>query len=590
MFRKCLYIGIAVICGALSSSDINALPFPAPLEYQQTMTKIFSEEDVQGWPEEYPEQERGFSGITVSKDGSKIGFYVYMCWGSCYYRLYHANTDGTGLTDVTSLMGEIPQWEWGKLKMNNDGSRFFVGKIIVQYIDTATNDIYPVFTNDGGWDADNPYFINYTGSRAYFYNGKNEESALKYVDIGSGSYVPMMGLGQLPCETQCGYIENYIRVLGVSAFDDRFVFKWVTVYDGEPAQSAMWYVYPGQNPVRMPDEEHDDIWYVQNLLKPVVSGDGTLAVYHEYEDTVSKTYLANLTTGEKRLVSETYPDFYVTLSHSGKKLRLGGTNHYLTIVDTTTLEKRDTGSYYFQPSTCNNSGYSSSQITEDDRYYYMAGKCGTNTGKIYKVDMLPDGTGPSPRIESISFNAPAILNDDKMQIAVEAAISDEQGLENIESVILRILVEGREQTDWIMARPPLAFPDTDYSHTLLYDDGTNGDAVAGDGIYSFDAIRTRGYSEWFDHYTPPSDIGVRIIVKDVDENYAIADTVLTITDQPRGDLDDSGGVDIADVIWGLQLVSGNERVIADITWNDINADGVIGLEETLSILRYLADL
>ena len=62
--------------------------------------------------------------------------------------------------------------------------------------------------------------------------------------------------------------------------------------------------------------------------------------------------------------------------------------------------------------------------------------------------------------------------------------------------------------------------------------GISGE-VAGDGIFTFDAVATRkgdyeGFNTWYSHFTLPHDVGIRIIAKDKDYNYTIADTRLTI--------------------------------------------------------------
>ena len=74
----------------------------------------------------------------------------------------------------------------------------------------------------------------------------------------------------------------------------------------------------------------------------------------------------------------------------------------------------------------------------------------------------------------------------------------------------------------------------------LRDDGTSGDTTAGDGIFTYDLIATRkgdydGFNTWYTHYDLPAEVGIRVIVKDIDGNYGIADTNLMITgDVPEG--------------------------------------------------------
>lgn len=106
-------------------------------------------------------------------------------------------------------------------------------------------------------------------------------------------------------------------------------------------------------------------------------------------------------------------------------------------------------------------------------------------------------------------------------------------LVNIDSVTLAVLADGVEEPIWSMPREPLAFPTGDPGATWLYDDGTNGDVAAADGVFSFGAIATRkgdpSWNTWYTHYTLPYPVGIRIVAEDVDGNAAIADTVLWIT-------------------------------------------------------------
>ena len=136
-----------------------------------------------------------------------------------------------------------------------------------------------------------------------------------------------------------------------------------------------------------------------------------------------------------------------------------------------------------------------------------------------------------------------LWDDEYSQLGIAVRVSDQQGLDNIEKVRLAVLVEGMENTYWAMGREPLAFPTGDPGSVLLSDDGTHGDQVAGDGIFTFDAIATRkggreegGFNTWYLHYALPNDVGIRIIAYDVDGNSTIADTSLTIADCSQAEL------------------------------------------------------
>jgi len=172
--------------------------------------------------------------------------------------------------------------------------------------------------------------------------------------------------------------------------------------------------------------------------------------------------------------------------------------------------------------------------------------------------MAPDAFLKAPNIKSIRFSASGLLHQDGATIAVEVEVSDAQGLGNLEWVQLTTLIEGKEDAPFYIVRTPLAYPTGDPGSTFLYDDGTHGDRMAGDGIFTFDQIATRkgdydGWNTWYSHYTLPADVGIRVIAKDVEENYTIADTQLTIGES-IGDITPKGAF-VSSVIDLLLLLS-----------------------------------
>ena len=548
----CLIIMVIFVC--YIAGNAGASEYPAPIKHKQTLTKILQESQVTGWPTGYELWPRAFSNVATSADGSKIAFTV-----SAWYEthIYLVNGDGTGLSDITS---NLPEINYGLLKLNASGSRLFCGVAEdVYYCDTTTlacnRAIY-----DGIWGGDfrKHFSINSEGTGLFFKHdagwdpvAEKSQRGLYYADVG-GSPVQVMHIDELPCESECGNM-NMLRFLGASADGNIVLFSWNRDYWGGGATS-MWNVGLSGSPTREPNEEHDYIWVQQDLNNRIISSNGQVALYH-YSDSgnPAELHAVDLLTGEKTLVAQINPDAYVALSPGGTYARLSGPNHNATHVNLATGDKRDTGSYYipeYQYVTW------LSDLTADDRYYFMGAKCVGEDARIHRVDMAPAETGNAPDIIAVSFSAPALLHEDDVTITVEVAVGDLQGLGTLEWVQLCILVDGRESPDYPMVRAPLAFPADDPGSTLLYDDGTHGDQVAGDGIYMFDAIATRkgdydGWNTWYSHVTLPEDVGIRIIARDEDGNYCIADTLLTITDtmQPtcEGDFDHDGDVDGSDL-------------------------------------------
>ena len=59
--------------------------------------------------------------------------------------------------------------------------------------------------------------------------------------------------------------------------------------------------------------------------------------------------------------------------------------------------------------------------------------------------------------------------------------------------------------------------------------------MAGDGVFTFDRLYTRAYSDFWAQYADrgfPLEVPIRVIVKDKSDNYTFADAQLLVTDDP----------------------------------------------------------
>jgi len=240
--------------------------------------------------------------------------------------------------------------------------------------------------------------------------------------------------------------------------------------------------------------------------------------------------VVDVATGTERFVTSTTDLNPLTtfITRDGRYLFAVGSNgvygyHYNTLYDLQTGGVRDSWSYHIPwPRNYSN-------ITADNRYYFV-----TREEALYRVDTQGGEFSKAPNVNSIVFSEPYLWHDDSAQIGITADVSDAQGIANIEWVRLEVLVEDLEIPDIYMPRKPLAFPTGDFGWTYLYDDGSHGDITAGDGVFTHDAIATRkgGYDDWntwFSTFTLPHDVGIRIVVKDIDGNYTTADTNLWIS-------------------------------------------------------------
>jgi hypothetical protein len=156
----------------------------------------------------------------------------------------------------------------------------------------------------------------------------------------------------------------------------------------------------------------------------------------------------------------------------------------------------------------------------------MGSKPEGDLARIHRVDLAPTDFSQVPNITAINFSTPRLVNDGTTRITVTAAVSDAQGPGSIDRVRLQYLVDGLEKPAWLVGDPV-------YYTAIMYDDGINGgDQEAGDGIYTTNDLRTNPNSNFYTRYTLPHNIGIRIVARDLDRNYALADTVLLVANTP----------------------------------------------------------
>ncbi len=354
----------------------------------------------------------------------------------------------------------------------------------------------------------------------------------------------MLDLDDLYCDSLCGNM-NVLGFLGAARDSGRMLLVFDRDYftTVPPSRStAMYYVDSGGSAVKIAGEEHDYVWSIQDINNDLISHDGSRALY-AYDDNGDPNpppefHWVELPSGTKHKIANAVPDFNATISADGNAVLFSTSSDYrATRVTLATGDERDTGSYFI-PNSYNQ--WYQSGLTDNNRYYYIPAGSSAPTTPPYnylrRVDLNPTSFDPAPDITDIQCSAPALLHVDGATVTFTARVTDAQGPDNIAWVNLSVLIEGREQPSWPMGRAPLAFPSGDAGSTLMYDDGAHGDAVAGDGVFTFNAVATRkgdyaGFNTWYNHFTLPHDVGIRIIAKDKDENYTIADTRLTITNR-----------------------------------------------------------
>ena len=512
----------------------------APILYKQTMTKILDETQFQGWPPDYETYTRHFNLLTNSADGSRIGFRVSTSiLGTHYVHTYVANSDGSGLIELTDYFpAEAPPVTAVYYKLDDTGSRLFFQSppgsvnINIYYFDLATRicslavlpkpgETYAIVYNDGR----KPFSLSTIGGQMQlFFRHRDAWDPLveRYIQgiyrapLG-GSATKVMDINQLPGDENM----NLLGFLGSAANADRVLFAWQDV-NTSPG-GAMWQT---AGPAPVPDERHDVIWDGGDLYNHIVSADGGKALY-KYRVGAYTYYLSHvdLASGIKTPIAQTdsiYGYYYPTMAPSGNYAFISSPSHKRTRVNLATGDQRDTLSYHFTESLVTGP-YLISDITADDRYYFIGSKL--DIGRIHRVDMAPTDFSQAPNITAINFTSNKLIHDGTSRTTVTAAVSDAQGLATITRVQLKTLVDGLETPEWMTGYEPLA---CDPWNWQLYDDGTHGDRVAGDGIYTNNTLRTNPACNFYERFTLPKDVGVRIVVQDEDNNYVMADTFLTV--------------------------------------------------------------
>jgi hypothetical protein len=183
--------------------------------------------------------------------------------------------------------------------------------------------------------------------------------------------------------------------------------------------------------------------------------------------------------------------------------------------------------------------------------YVAATREGGETDRIYAITVnnAPD-PGGLLGIDDVYYDRMPLYVDDSLPLKLFAKVSHSWGLGQIDWVKLHALMAGREYIDW-----KLSFPDWNNSEPIYYDpglhdDGDFGDEVAGDGIFTNSTIRVRPDSGFYSYYDFPCYPGSRIVVRDLESNYAIADTVFKVDKRSvcTGDLDGDRDVDGGDLV------------------------------------------
>lgn len=247
----------------------------------------------------------------------------------------------------------------------------------------------------------------------------------------------------------------------------------------------------------------------------ITSSDGSKALYN-FQDIggLPELHFINLDTGAKSLIVQLVDGNdllqFPALSPDGTiaRWKSGGYNATRRVI--ATGDMRDTFSSRFPEASSIGAG-NVTDITEDNRYYYMGSEPAA-VSYIHRIDMAPAGTAPAPDISSITFGQPQLTYGDTTPVTVTVQVSDPKGLDNIQSVQMQPLVDGRER------------PTGEIYEPLVYQNPLTN---SGGGVFT-GTVYPQIWFSYNTHYPLPRSMGVRIVARNKDEHYVMADTSITV--------------------------------------------------------------
>lgn len=505
----CLFLALLLTC--LTAGHLKTVCYAASIEYKQTMIRVLQETDFQGWPDGLGTTPRYPENIVVSANGSKVGFVARLNLYSDR-RIYIMNGDGSGLVDLT---GSLPPGvsSFRGLQINDDGSRLFVMDNIcnIYYIDTsspyACHDAYkPGSCWDGGPRG---YSMNSEGTVIYLRHpwvvDTVSHDGLCSTNVGSNTLTPLVDLDSL---TPAHTTDFSLGFLDAARTGGKLLFKYYpdSYHD---SLTAMW---ESTSLTQTPNERHQSVWVMSLPFSHIFSADGSRALYY-YSDYPNPWmfYFVDMATGEKTLIAKNAANMtFPAISPDGSIARWSSGGYNSTRANLATGDLRDTFSSRF-PESSTVGGSNLTDITSDNRYYYV-GSEPASISYIHRIDMAPVTTAPAPDVTSITFGRPQLIYGDTTPVTVTVQVSDQKGIDNIQSVQMKPLVNGLE------------YPQGEIYEPLVYQ---NPLPNSGGGVFT----GTVYPQIWFSYnttYPLPMQVGVRIVVRNKDEHYTIADTSIRV--------------------------------------------------------------
>lgn len=508
----------------------------AAIEYTETLTAIVREDDVGAW---LPDYTHSIEGVAASADGSKVAFLVSACGAlsedkNCWH-LYVANADGSNLVDLTPFLPD-DRAGMAELAVNDTGSRVFFRTPLfgtihdVYYCDLAGPSCAAACLDINYSGGHKPYSIDGAGTRLFFRHiagwdpvAQKTQQGIYYADVG-GTPQQILNFDQLP--PPGATLANMMNTLGCSADGQTILFSWTHAYYSPPPQVGFWAVGPGGAPHQATPDLFRYVYPVQDAPHKIISADGATVLLYSMIGEENYLDLLDMASGTRTTLAQytgRAPFEYASLSADAKYARFQAGGASLGIMDVSTREIRDTLSYYTELSYHLWPPYVSDLVSNGQRYFL--GTYLESGAALHRVDTRTDAGAftTAPQVNGVWFDVASVPGDGSVGATITASVTDAQGAADLEWVKIRNLVDGVEHPSWMTYDPLLL------DSAFLYDDATHGDAVAGDGRFSLDKIRANPGCNFYERFTLPHNVGVRIIAKDREQNYTMVDTSILVT-------------------------------------------------------------
>jgi hypothetical protein len=440
----------------------------------------------------------------------------------------------------------------GKTAFSGDGSViFFSGKnpdsdLVLRFINSDGNNLRSISVPAGVTGVDD-VTINQDGSKAFFLDSGNDyiykvegntvteilhrtdfsgiNDIEKIESTAGGNYVYFNDGGEIRRVSQNGGTPELIidddtvqrtegtgkgiREFAISADGNiiGFVLERYLDSDNHTHTKYELFVYNGGNIKQLTND-------TENVYKEYldISGDGSTIVFSA-SSSVDNWYSIK-TDGTDKVTLEDYNSnrHTVSLKYDGSQLLLG------SALGSRLVNTNGSGGINIFPSTGKIGIYDNGYISSDGnvisfRYQIRTfpSRYALYVGYLYEQGVVPE----APVIESITFNPAAMPTDDpNAKVKVLSKISDPNGLDDIDDVLIDGLLDGI-----ILLNDQSEVPV--YFYTDPNDNGDAFDETANDGIYTI-AGDPGGKLNETDHMT------VRIGVLDNNSTLVVKDVILNI--------------------------------------------------------------